>query len=217
MIQYAILFFAIIGLLGFFALRFGGGTGADPIFNPKYLNLDYIFVNFIELLKAIWLFLTEGPLKSIFKAILAVLSVLLIGFIAYILVRLNEIDQRQKKKIDHNIPKRITADEENPTWLKIKSHVSSENPANWRMAIIEADLLLEEVITQMGYQGQSLGEKMKGIEQADFPMLQLAWDAHKVRNRIAHEGEKFVLTQREARRVIDLFEVVLKDTSYFSR
>ncbi len=85
------------------------------------------------------------------------------------------------------------------------------------MAIIEADLLLEDVITQMGYQGQSLGEKLKSIEQADFPMLQLAWEAHKVRNKIAHEGEKFILTQREARRVIDLFEVVLKDTRYFSR
>jgi len=216
-IQYVVLFVAIVGFLGFFALQFGNGGGVDPVFNPKYLNLDYLFSNLIDILKAIWLFLTEGPLKSIFKTILSIISVLLVFVIAYILVRLNEIDNGQKKKADHNIPKKLTNDEINPVWLRIKAHVSSENQASWRMAIIEADLLLEDVITGMGYQGQSLGDKMKSIEQADFPMLQLAWEAHKVRNRIAHEGEKFILTQREARRVIDLFEAVLKDTGYFSR
>lgn len=212
-----VLFVATIGFIGFFAVGPTQAQGIEPIFNPRYLNLDYLFYNFVQLLKAIWLFLTEGPLKSIFQAILAVISVFLVAIISYLLIRLNEMDKNQKKKVDKTIPGLMTADEVNPTWLKIKSHVSSENPANWRMAIIEADLLLEDVITQMGYQGQSLGEKLKSIEQADFPMLQLAWEAHKVRNKIAHEGEKFILTQREARRVIDLFEVVLKDTGYFSR
>ncbi|HRH30566.1 MAG TPA: hypothetical protein PK886_00670 [Candidatus Paceibacterota bacterium] len=216
-VKYVFLFITTIGFIGFFSVGSLEAQGIEPIFNPRYLNLDYIFYNFIQLLKAIWLFLTEGPLKSIFQAILAVISVFLIAVISYILIRLNELDKKQKKNVDKTIPGKLTTDEVNPTWLKIKAHVSSENPANWRMAIIEADLLLEDVITQMGYQGQSLGDKMKSIEQADFPMLQLAWEAHKVRNKIAHEGEKFILTQREARRVIDIFEAVLKDTGYFSR
>lgn len=216
-IKHIVLLVATIGFIGFFVVGSTHAEGIEPIFNPRYLNLDYLFYNFIQILKAIWLFLTEGPLKSIFQAILAVISVFLIAVISYLLIRLHEMDKKQKKTADRTIPDKLTADEVNPTWLKIKSHVSSENPANWRMAIIEADLLLEDVITQMGYQGQSLGDKLKSIEQADFPMLQLAWEAHKVRNKIAHEGEKFILTQREARRVIDLFEVVLKDTGYFSR
>jgi len=216
-IKHIVLLVATIGFIGFFAVGPTQAQGIEPIFNPRYLNLDFLFYNLVQILKAIWLFLTEGPLKSIFQAILAVISVFLIAVISYILIRLNEMDKKQKKKVDKTIPGHMTSDEVNPTWLKIKAHVSSENPSNWRMAIIEADLLLEDVITQMGYQGQSLGEKLKSIEQADFPMLQLAWEAHKVRNKIAHEGEKFILTQREARRVIDLFEVVLKDTRYFSR
>lgn len=218
MIEYAILFFVIIGFIGFFALRFGGGgEGTDPLFNPKYLSIDYLFLNLVEILKSIWYFLTEGPLGSIFKSILAVLSIVLIAIIAYITVRLRELDNKQIKKAEQNIPKNLVNERVNPIWEKIKEHVSSDNPANWRMAIIEADLLLEEVVTEMGYQGVSLGEKLKAIEPSDFPTLQLAWEAHKTRNKIAHEGERFVLTQREARRIIGLFEVVLKDTGYFAR
>ena len=73
---------------------------------------------------------------------------------------------------------------------------------------MEADNVLLEVLTEKGYSGDGVGEKLKG---ASFKTIDLAWDAHKVRNRIAHEGSNFELTEREAKRTFMLYESVLRD------
>ena len=99
-------------------------------------------------------------------------------------------------------------------WQRVLAHVDSERESDWRLAVLEADVLLDEMVTHMGYHGDSLGEKLKAVEQSDFTTLPKAWEAHGVRNRIAHEGAAFALTEREARRVISLYEEVFKEFRY---
>lgn len=96
-------------------------------------------------------------------------------------------------------------------WNKIVEHANTENPNDWRQAIIEADIMLDELLTVQGYHGDTVGDKMKQVERSDFNTIDLAWDAHKVRNRIAHEGSEHDLNAREVRRVISLYEQVLHE------
>jgi len=58
-----------------------------------------------------------------------------------------------------------------------------------------------------------LGDKMKKIDRSDFLTLDDAWEAHKVRNRIAHEPG-FEISQHEARRVIGLFKKVFDEFDF---
>ncbi len=102
----------------------------------------------------------------------------------------------------------------NPKWEKVQEHITSENPANWRLAILEADILLDELLDALRYRGESIGEKLKKIEQSDFATLSLAWEAHKIRNQVAHEGSEFLLSDREARRVVKLYEEVFKEFQF---
>ena len=102
----------------------------------------------------------------------------------------------------------------NPKWEKVQEHITSENPANWRLAILEADILLDELLDALKYRGESIGEKLKKIEQSDFTTLSLAWEAHKIRNQVAHEGSEFLLSDREARRVVKLYEEVFKEFQF---
>lgn len=99
-------------------------------------------------------------------------------------------------------------------WGKILEHLESFNMSDWKMAILEADIMLEEMVDKMGYPGVGLGEKLKNIERSDFNTLDKAWEAHKIRNTIAHEGTSFYITQSEAKRVIGLFEEVFKEFKY---
>lgn len=99
----------------------------------------------------------------------------------------------------------------NDKWEKITELIASDSPGDWRIAILEADIMLDELVTSMGHHGDTLGDKMKGIEQSDFRTLDMAWEAHKIRNRIAHHGSDFILTHREAKRVIDLFREVFQE------
>ena len=99
-------------------------------------------------------------------------------------------------------------------WQFIQDKLNSQNESDWRMAIIEADTILEEIVGTMRLPGMSLGERMKAIEKSDFNTLDEAWDAHKSRNRIAHDGSSTPLLEREARRIIGLYEKVFREFEY---
>lgn len=101
--------------------------------------------------------------------------------------------------------------QENEQWKKIEWHVNSNSEANWRLAILEADIMLEDLLKTLGYFGDGVGEMLKSVDPTDMLTLNNAWDAHKVRNRIAHDGSNFQLTEREAKRVISLFEAVFRE------
>jgi len=102
----------------------------------------------------------------------------------------------------------------NPKWAKVLAHVNSTNPSDWRLAILEADIILNEMLDKMGYHGATMGDKLKSIEPSDFSTLQEAWEAHKVRNAIAHEGSDLNLNKAEAERVVRLFEKVFKEFKF---
>ena len=98
--------------------------------------------------------------------------------------------------------------QDHPKFSVIQGYMSSQSEALWRIGIMEADNVLLEVLSEKGYQGDGVGELLKN---ASFKTVDLAWDAHKIRNRIAHEGSNFELTEREAKRAFMLYESVLRD------
>jgi len=87
----------------------------------------------------------------------------------------------------------------------------SENPDDWKLAIIEADVVLDQVLKERGFAGVSLGERLRSVSPAELPSLNDAWQAHKVRNFIAHHGHDYVLTQREAQETMIRYERVFRD------
>lgn len=100
-------------------------------------------------------------------------------------------------------------------WQRVVDHAESQNPNDWRLAILEADILLDELLDIMGGHGNTIGDKLKSFTKAEMPNIQLAWEAHLVRNQIAHEGGDFIISQREARRVVKLYHDVLQAGLYF--
>lgn len=109
-------------------------------------------------------------------------------------------------------PASTTPDQpKNPRWDKIVAQSNSMNPSDWQAAIIGADVMLEELLRAQGYQGDGVGDMLKSVEKSDFLTLDAAWDAHKVRNQIAHPTPDFDLTDRETKRVITEFESVFKE------
>ncbi len=102
----------------------------------------------------------------------------------------------------------------NPKWQRVLEHTSSSNPADWKLAILEADIMLDEMLDRMGYRGETMGEKLKTVARGDFATLDNAWEAHKIRNAIAHEGSDFLVSEREAKRVIFLYQSVFKEFKY---
>ncbi|USN87564.1 MAG: hypothetical protein H6779_04090 [Candidatus Nomurabacteria bacterium] len=90
----------------------------------------------------------------------------------------------------------------------IDKHITSDNPNDWKLAIIEADIVLDDELKKVGYTGTSLGERLRSINTAQLNSLDDAWQAHKVRNQIAHGGADFVLTKHLAENTIKQYKRV---------
>ena len=140
-----------------------------------------------------------------------VLSIFGLLVIVYCTVRLFELRKREEKYYSTLI---LAPDAEtggHPRWEHIQSLLEGNGPSQWREAIIESDIMLDDVLARQGYVGDSVGEKLKSIEPANLATLQDAWEAHKVRNQIAHQGSAFDLSETVARRTIARYENVFRE------
>lgn len=98
--------------------------------------------------------------------------------------------------------------EDHPRFAIVQGYLASNSEALWRIGILEADNMLEHVLRDKGYEGETVADMLK---EANFKTVQLAWDAHAIRNRIAHQGSEFELTEREAKRAFTLYESVFRE------
>lgn len=153
-----------------------------------------------------------------YRFMATMVSVLFLTGITYCLIRINQI--RKAEASVYNIipslgplttPEAEIKRQRNQKWLRVEQLMESANPSDWRLAIIEADILLDEMISRMPYQGETLADKMKKVEKSDFSTIESAWEAHKARNQIAHAGSDYVLTEHEAKRVINLYREVFQE------
>ena len=140
----------------------------------------------------------------------------LYSFVNLVKIRAEE-EYKLKHPEEHAPVEGIPAEEKklgSLKWQVIEKHISSENPGDWRLAVLEADILLDEMVRGFGYPGINLGERLKSASRDTFGTLDQAWEAHKIRNAIAHEGASFELGSREARRVINLYRAVFEEFNY---
>jgi len=183
----------------------------------NFLNLEYLFLLVYNLITGDHSTSIPSHLIdawNIFKVVSTFIALFLLTGIIYSLIRIYRIRKETREEL-HIEPTMVTSEaKKNTRWEQVLDHVSSDNPNDWRQAIIEADIMLDEMVMVMGYRGEGLGEKLKQIEKSDFKTLDEAWEAHKVRNLIAHAGSNFMLTQREARRVIDLYRQAFQEFKF---
>lgn len=204
---YIIFIFVILGFVIF-------GMGA--LFEPKFLNLEYFFQRALEVVGPIGEVLVSGYTWRVVGIVSGSISLLSIIIIVFSAVRMYEIQRFEITEIEHEISLAMARDYEeeqkqNPKWKYILKLIEGATESEWRMAIIEADAMLEEVMFEKGYSGETLGDKLKSARGDAFSTLDNAWNAHEVRNKIAHEGSEFTVTQMEARRIIRLYETVFEE------
>ncbi len=153
---------------------------------------------------------------SVFVLISLLLSLPFLMVSVYCLVRVMLL-RRKEEAAFRAVQRPVEAKDVSKTqlrWAKILEHSRSDAEHDWRIAILEADILLNELLDVQGYKGETMADKMKQVDRANFNTIDLAWEAHKIRNRIAHDGSAHTLTSREARRVIGLYTEVLKEFGY---
>ncbi|MFZ1361000.1 MAG: hypothetical protein WAS27_03200 [Candidatus Saccharimonadales bacterium] len=94
-------------------------------------------------------------------------------------------------------------------WLAIEQSLTRDNEASYHLAVINADKLLDHALRERGVKGQTMGDRMK-FARDTWSNRDTVWQAHKLRNKIAHEPDVHV-TYDQVRRALAGFKTGLKD------
>ncbi len=119
-------------------------------------------------------------------------DVLMIGYVLY---------RRFRKGLPEKVVQTIQAQ-----WKEII------NQGDHRHAIMDADKLLDYTLSQMGMKG-SLGAKLKRAGHL-FKSINAVWEAHKVRNNIAHQINYKVDTKLYKKTMLQ-FKLAFRDLRVF--
>lgn len=94
-------------------------------------------------------------------------------------------------------------------WKMVLDYLGEENPHAWKLAILQADTLLDEALRAAGTIGKNTGERLKAIDRTILPNLDEVWNAHRLRNEIAHHTE-LEIDRTTAERAIKTYEEAFK-------
>ena len=196
--EYSLDFFAFLGIL--FQRLFSGASGGGGGQSGEELALAIV-----NWLSNAW---------SIFTVFSWFLSILFIFGLIYAYIRHGQLGLVEAEGILHQerLYQELYGQKEgNQRWRDVEMHITGDNPNDWRLAIIEADVMLEEILNKAGYAGTTIGDKLKSASPTSFTTVNQAWRAHSVRNQVAHGGADFVLTKKVAQETVAQYKMVFQE------
>ena len=139
---------------------------------------------------------------------------LLIGLIIFFLSKTSWMKVRAiQDLVEITTYKPLGAKKVMKQWLKIKGRLETGLESEFKLAIIEADSILDDVLKKLGYSGESLGERLKQVKVDILPSLENVEEAHKIRNNIVHDPD-YRLNLAEAEKIISFYEKILTELDF---
>jgi hypothetical protein len=139
-----------------------------------------------------------------------IISALIIAGIVVVIRRTNYLGLRVERfrniVLKTNLPKETAKKQ----WAVIEDHFYRGDENDLKVAVIEADKLLEEALRESAVRGSSLGDRLKNLKPNQFPHLDEVWQAHRLRNDIVHQPT-FKLKRDLAERALKIYEEALKN------
>jgi hypothetical protein len=122
----------------------------------------------------------------------------------------NNIGTRTQKYNDHfYAPKQtITTQQKETRWNAIELLFKSRKQNDWKVAILDSDVMLDELLQNQGMNGETVGEKLKNASEAGIAYVEEMWQVHKLRNQLAHEGSDYKLDPSIAWRTFLLYQKI---------
>ncbi len=91
---------------------------------------------------------------------------------------------------------------------QIEEMLDVDSETSWRLAVIEADKLLDYGLKELMFMGSSFHDRLK-LASAKFRRIRPVFEAHRLRNRLVHETAS--LSRSEAKRAVSLYRSALKE------
>jgi hypothetical protein len=95
-------------------------------------------------------------------------------------------------------------------WKRVGEKMKKGTPEAVRLAVVEADAVVDEFLKQAGYEGDHMADRLSQILPGELDSIEGVWRAHRLRNNLVH-APHIAVTRREADEAIKQFESFLKE------
>ena len=133
----------------------------------------------------------------------AILAIVLVVLAIAVIIAVSQLIRRLTRPEMHGLTREQVAER----WKNIRQ-TSAQGQMGAKLAVMEADTLLDSALKSLSMPGTTLGERLK-MACYKYPKLKDVWWAHKIRNQLVHESS-FQLSQRMAGQALDEFEKAFK-------
>ena len=96
------------------------------------------------------------------------------------------------------------------SWQNIAKKLRSGDEPEYKLAIIEADETLNDILEKVGYSGETLEEKIDKVSLVVISNKEEILEAHKVRNSIVY-NPNYKIELEEAKKLLEIYRKALTD------
>lgn len=90
-------------------------------------------------------------------------------------------------------------------WRRIMARLETGNEAEYKLCIMEADAMLDELLKNMKIGGKTIEDRLLMLNRIVIPNIEELRNSHRVRNNIVYDPD-YRLTLAEARRTLEEYE-----------
>lgn len=116
--------------------------------------------------------------------LIVIITLITLGYIGYLAAYKGIFKQEWKTKVKSKL-------------VELDNEIQSNDLLRMKTALIDADKLLDHTLKNLGYKGETLGERLKNSKPAfKYQDYDNIWKAHKTRNQLVHEID-FTMSQND--------------------
>jgi hypothetical protein len=153
----------------------------------------------------------------VIKALLGIYMAVLLADIILLLIQRGVTNVfREGFTVGMNVPAELTVRKKKTRlrWEALKKHLDSQEEKEFKIAIIEADEMIGDLVKRMGYQGENLGEIFQNVPETQIESIAKVKKAHETKNRIIHD-ENFSVSLELAKETLGYYEEFLDEFEIF--
>lgn len=137
-------------------------------------------------------------------------SMLLVLGIIFLITKLNLIGMGVEKLSEIIGKQDLSRRRSVRAWQRVEQRLKIGDEAQVKLAVIEADKILDEILKMAGLRGETMSDRLKQLAPAQLSNIEKIWQVHKLRNRIVHEPD-FHVSHADAEYAVEAYRAAFKE------
>ena len=98
-------------------------------------------------------------------------------------------------------------------WSKIKVRLESDDASQYKLAVLEADEIIDKFLKSMELKGDNMIERLDKLKPGQLEEAEILKEAHKIRNQIVNDPS-FQIEKAKAKETLDIYAKFLTENEF---